>query len=94
MILFRFYLNRYLRWAKKSTRDRKICSCGKTCFSALVNEIVNSKISSALSADSEEDAEENVNVEEEIPVSKIVTTEEEIEGFYIIRGLFGQVSFL
>jgi len=57
----------------------------KRAFSSFVNEIVNNKISSALSKDTNDDP-----IEEEIPdipVSKIVTTEEEIESFYIIRGL-------
>lgn len=60
----------------------------KRAFSSFVNEIVNSKISSALSVDSEDEANEDTSIiEEKIPVSKIVTTEEEIEGFYIVRGI-------
>ena len=58
----------------------------KRAFSSFVNEIVNNKISSALTDDTEE--EKGVVAEEpEIPVSKIVTTDDEIEAFYIIRGL-------
>ena len=59
----------------------------KSCMS-FVNEIVNSKISAALSKDT--DDVETATVPEEAPdepVSKIVTTEEEIEAFYIIRGM-------
>ena len=87
----RFILTDIYDGQKNQRVIEKFAPVVKRAFSALVNEIVNSKISSALSADSEEDAEENVNVEEEIPVSKIVTTEEEIEGFYIIRGLLAGI---
>lgn len=87
----RFILTDIYDGQKNQRVIEKFVPVVKRAFSALVNEIVNSKISSALSADSEEDAEENVNVEEEIPVSKIVTTEEEIEGFYIIRGLLAGI---
>ncbi len=62
----------------------------KKAFSSFINDIVNSKISSALSSDDipvqavklEPDIQEP-----ELPKSKIVTTEEEIESFYIIRGM-------
>ena len=87
----RFILTDIYDGQKNQRVIEKFAPVVKRAFSALVNEIVNSKISSALSVDSEEDAEENVNVEEEIPVSKIVTTEEEVEGFYIIRGLLAGV---
>ena len=46
---------------------------------------INDKISSALAKDTEE--EEAPDESTEIPVSKIVTTDDEIEAFYIIRGL-------
>ena len=54
----------------------------KKSFASLINELVNKKISSAL--DKNEDSE---SVEDEIiPKSKIITTEAEIESYYIIRG--------
>lgn len=87
----RFILTDIYDGQKNQRVIEKFSPVVKRAFSALVNEIVNSKISSALSADSEEDAEENVNVEEDIPASKIVTTEKEIEGFYIIRGLLAGI---
>ena len=58
----------------------------KRAFSSFVNEIVNNKISSALTKDSEDVKNETEELPEK-PVSKIVTTEEEIEAFYIIRGM-------
>lgn len=57
----------------------------KRAFSSFVNELVNNKISSALTKDTEETSEESEVVE--VPISKIVTTEDEIEAYYIIRGL-------
>ena len=58
----------------------------KRAFSSFVNEIVNNKISSALSKDNDDEKTETEEITEE-PVSKIVTTEEEIESFYIVRGM-------
>lgn len=58
----------------------------KKTLSSYINEMVNLKISSAL-ADDEEPAEEKVEEDIEQPVSKVITTEEEIEAFYIIRGI-------
>ena len=58
----------------------------KRAFSSFVNEIVNNKISSALSKDTDDEKTETEEIAEE-PVSKIVTTEEEIESFYIVRGM-------
>lgn len=57
----------------------------KKSFTGFINEIVNHKISSALT----EDAATVDVVEETAPVeeSKIITTSEEIEAFYIIRGI-------
>ena len=57
----------------------------KRAFSSFVNEIVNNKISSALTKDTEE--EDTPDAPTEVPASKIVTTDDEIEAFYIIRGL-------
>lgn len=61
----------------------------KRAFSSFVNELVNNKISSALTKDAEEVPEEPEAVE--APASKIVTTEDEIEAYYIIRGLLAGI---
>lgn len=61
----------------------------KRAFSSFVNEIVNSKISSALADDYDKDEESKPEIKE--PASKIVTTEDEIESFYIIRGLLAGI---
>lgn len=61
----------------------------KRAFSSFVNEIVNNKISSALTKDTEE--ENTPDAPAEVPASKIVTTDDEIEAFYIVRGLLAGV---
>lgn len=60
----------------------------KKAIASYINEIVNQKISSALEPD-----EPNVE-NDEAPVSKIITTEEEIESFYIIRGIKGNPCWI
>lgn len=59
----------------------------KKSFNGFINDIVNQKISSALSP---EDAEQKEIVSNE-PKSKIVTTKEETEAFYIIRGILAGI---
>lgn len=61
----------------------------KKTFSSFINEIVNNKISSALHSEEDQD-EKDIPIPEE-PVSKIVTTEAELEAFYIVRGLLAEV---
>ena len=64
----------------------------KKSFTGLINDIVNQKISSALS--SEEKIQDEAAATEERVVekeNKIVTTEEELEAFYIIRGLMAGI---
>lgn len=59
----------------------------KRTFSLLVDEMVRRRLTAALEA--EEDAQgeaETKNIAEE-PKSKIVTTEEELEAYYIVRGI-------
>jgi len=61
----------------------------KKSLSSYINEVVNMKISSALAVDEEPETVEPTPVEPVVvePVSKIVTTEEEIESFYVVRGI-------
>ena len=60
----------------------------KKSFVGFINDIVNQKISSALTPETESTDDEPPVSE---PVSKIVTTEEELESFYIIRGMLAGV---
>ena len=84
----RFILTNIYDGQKNQRIIEKFTPVVKKAFSSFVNEIVNNKISSALSKDSEEEtpATSEVAATEE-PTSKIITTEEELAAFYIIRGL-------
>lgn len=80
----RFILTNIYDGQKNQRIIEKFTPVVKKAFSSFVNEIVNNKISSALSKDTDEqEAQEVPSIE---PSSKIITTEEEIESFYIIRG--------
>lgn len=84
----RFILTNIYDGQKNQRIIEKFTPVVKKAFSSFVNEIVNNKISSALSKDGEDDTpvENNEAVTDE-PTSKIITTEDELEAFYIIRGL-------
>ena len=81
----RFILSDIYEGQKNQKIIEKFTPVVKRAFSSFVNELVNNKISSALVDES--DSIDEAEAIEEAPVLKIVTTEEEIEGFYIIRGL-------
>ena len=81
----RFILNNIYDGQKNQRVIEKFTPVIKKAFSSFVNEIVNNKISSALSDDSDDEPIQTDIPSE--PVSKIVTTEEEIESFYIVRGM-------
>ena len=57
----------------------------KKTISSFINEMLNQRISSALNAENEKEAIEEPCKQEE--VSKIITTPEEIQAFFIVRGL-------
>lgn len=57
----------------------------KKSYTGFINDIVNQKITAALTP---EDAEEEPEVAQ--PVSKIITTEEEVQAFYIIRAILSE----
>lgn len=60
----------------------------KKALNTIINDIVNQKLSTALdttTAEAKKEAETSV-----IPESKIVTTEEEIEAFYMVRGMLAE----
>ena len=86
----RFFLNRIYDGQKNQRVIEKFTPVVKKSFSSFVNEIVNNKISSALAKDNDEPEPQVADVPEE-PISKIVTTEEEIESFYIVRGMLAEV---
>lgn len=86
----RFFLNHIYDGQKNQRVIEKFTPVIKKSFSSFVNEIVSNKISSALAKDNDEPEPQAADVPEE-PVSKIVTTEEEIESFYIVRGMLAEV---
>lgn len=90
----RFILTNIYEGQKNQRIIDKFTPVVKKAFSSFVNEIVNNKISSALSKDSEEDVSTSSEVATtlEEPVSKVVTTEEEIEAFYIVRGMLAEIA--
>lgn len=55
----------------------------KKSFSSFINEIISQKISSALSPEKELETEEDCTT----TLEKVVTTPEEVEAFYIIKGI-------
>lgn len=66
----------------------------KKAFQSFVNELVTSKISSALETEdsaednkAEKDTDKTLEEKQQEPESKIVTTDMEIEAFYVIRGI-------
>lgn len=63
----------------------------KRAFNSFINEIVNQKISSALSEEPEQSTDETEY--EEDKTSKVITTEEELQAFYIVQAiLIGTVN--
>lgn len=84
----RFILNNIYDGQKNQRVIEKFTPVIKKAFSSFVNEIVNNKISSALSDDNDDEPIQTDIPSE--PVSKIVTTEEEIESFYIVRGMLAE----
>lgn len=63
----------------------------KKSFNGFINDIVNQKISSALSSDVAQE-EAGTTIEPEEPIKKIVTTEDELQSFYIIRSILAEFT--
>lgn len=85
----RFILANTYEGAKTQKVIDKFRPVVKKSLIGFINDLVNQKISSALNLKESEPAEneETEAIEVEEPKSKIVTTQEEIEGFYIVRGI-------
>lgn len=86
----RYILNNIYDGVKTQKTLEKFSPIIKKSFTAFVNEIVNQKISSALTTES--DVKEDVveDVEEDVAESKIITTQEELDAFYIIRAILSE----
>jgi hypothetical protein len=61
----------------------------KTALNSFINETMNDRISSALNPPQKVTADESEVVEEPETKSKIVTTEDELQAFYIIKAILG-----
>lgn len=85
----KYVLSRVYEGQKTQRIVEKFTPVIKKTFSSFINEIVNNKISSALHNDEEEQevAEEII----ESSISKVNTTDSEIEAFYIIRGILAGI---
>lgn len=72
----------------------------KKAFNSFINDIVNQKITAALTPDDDHVATDTNNTEvvansvpdESTKVSKIVTTEEELQAFYIVRAIAAEIT--
>lgn len=62
----------------------------KKSFNNYINDLVNKKISSALTPDDSEQAEKEEEQEKQSQKSKIVTTDEELQAFNIIRAILAE----
>lgn len=89
----RYLLSDIYEGQKNQKVIEKFTPIVKKSFSGLINDIVNQKISSALTNDADKEIAvsnaDNLEQDEQPPSedSKIITTQYEIEAFYIIRGL-------
>jgi len=86
----RYILNNIYDGVKTQKALEKFSPIIKKSFIAFVNEIVNQKISSALTTESDVKEEVAEDVEEDIVESKIITTQEELDAFYIVRAILSE----
>ena len=86
----KYILNNIYDGVKTQKTLEKFSPIIKKSFTAFVNEIVNQKISSALTTENDVKEEITEEVEEEVIESKIITTQEELDAFYIIRAILSE----
>lgn len=90
----RFLLDNIYEGLKTQKVIEKFTPIVKKSFTGFVNDLVNQKISSALTTENGNERQ-NIDIEpllDEAPKSKIITTEEEIEAFHIVRGMLAEVT--
>ena len=91
----RFILSKVYEGQKNQRVIEKFTPLVKKSFSSYINETVNNKISSALEKDTEDvslpvTAASLPAIEEAETVSKIITTDEELECYYIIKAMLAE----
>ena len=92
----RFFLSYVYSGVRTQAVVQQFTDIVKRALNQFLNEQINQRLQSAISR--EEDAEESVeieesdeSIEEEEVESRIVTTEEELEGFYIVKSIIREV---
>lgn len=91
----RYFLSNIYDGVKTQSVIDKYRDVIKTALNEFINESMNDKITAALNNNSSSKPEiVDVPDEPEEPVSKIVTTEEELQAFYMIKGFFAGVCKL
>lgn len=87
----RFFLNLTYDGIKTQKIVEKFGPIVKKSLSSFINELVNQKITSALNANKSEQ-ENEASTNEPTKESKIVTTDEELQAYYIVRGFMVEVT--
>ena len=80
----KFFAKQVYRGVLTSNLKKKFSGITKKALNQYIKEQVNSRIKKVLD---EEQPEDINNKPEEIPTSKIITTEDEWEGFYVVKGI-------
>ena len=82
--LIKLLVNRFYNKPITASRLEMFKDYGKKAISSSINDVVNAKLKSALNINEEKAKEEEI-IDNDLP--KIITTEEEIEGFQIIKAI-------
>ncbi len=90
----RFILSEIYQGQKNQKVIDKFKGIVKKSFNSFINETMNDKISTALKSGDVETESIAATIETPEIVSKIITTEEEIQSYYIIRGLASSITDL
>ena len=95
----RYFLSNIYDGVKTQSVIDKYRDIIKNALNEFINESMNDKITAALNHEEkvEETKPDEIVTEEQVekePVSKIVTTEEELQAFYIIKGFFAGICKL
>ncbi len=89
----KYVLNEVYEGVKTQNVIDKYKPIVKKSFSSFINELMNSKIKTAFTPTTNEEVVQEVDVVEEIEeVSKIITTDEEMQSYYIIKSILAEKS--
>jgi len=85
----KFFARRVYQGILTSNVKEKFAGITKTALNQFIKDQVNSRLKSAL--DASDDKEEQEAVEETESKSRVITSEEEIEGFYIVKAILSEI---